>query len=207
MRMPLVCIITGGIGSGKSVVSRVCRLKGFPVYDCDSRAKSLMDSSVALKHELNIKTGCKVVGYDGVIDRGLLSSMVFGNDGLRAWLNSEVHGMVRDDIVSWVSQQESGIVFIETAIPATSGLDLLADEIWLVDANIDLRKSRVMARSGLDETQVMDRIKSQDNEYVSIERERICRHIDNNGEISLLSQIDILIGKLISKLNNNKILC
>ena len=48
----MIVAITGGIGSGKSVVSQVLRLLGYPVYDCDANAKRLMNESVALRENL-----------------------------------------------------------------------------------------------------------------------------------------------------------
>lgn len=70
--------ITGGIGSGKSVVSRLLRVEGYPVYDCDSQAKRIMDNDAEIQRQLQNAFGEDVV-VDGVIHRQKLASLVFGN--------------------------------------------------------------------------------------------------------------------------------
>ena len=57
--------ITGGIGSGKSVVSRILRLKGYEVYDCDSQAKSMMDSSERILSGIRSFFGDEAFNTDG----------------------------------------------------------------------------------------------------------------------------------------------
>ena len=82
--------IIGGIGSGKSVVSRLFRLMNIPVYDCDSEAKRLMNTSAALRSELTRAIDERVYGADGRIDRAYLASYMFGNAGHVALVNSIV---------------------------------------------------------------------------------------------------------------------
>ena len=63
--------ITGGIGSGKSVVSRLLRVEGYPVYDCDSQAKRIMDNDAEIQRQLQNAFGEDVV-VDGVIHLSLI---------------------------------------------------------------------------------------------------------------------------------------
>ena len=69
--------ITGGIGAGKSIVSRVLRAKGYQVYDCDSRARAIMDSDPEIKTRLRAEIHPKALSPDGTIDRRLIASVVF----------------------------------------------------------------------------------------------------------------------------------
>ena len=89
MRPHKIAII-GGIGSGKSVVSRLFRLMNIPVYDCDSEAKRLMNTSAALRSELIKAIDERVYKADGVIDRAYLASFMFGNAQHVALVNSIV---------------------------------------------------------------------------------------------------------------------
>lgn len=185
--------ICGGIGSGKSVVSRVLRLRGEHVYDCDIEAKRIMDSSAEVLKALNERFGDAVCPPGGPICRQALSRHVFGDDGHRLWLNSLVHRLVRDDVAAWHSRLEaagSGRCFVESAILASSGLAAMCSEVWLVTAPEEERVRRVAARDGFDEQHIINRIRSQREE------ERLLagsgcrlRIIDNSDAAALLPQI------------------
>ncbi len=96
--MPLIAI-TGGIGSGKSVVSRILLALGYPVYDCDSRAKTLMDADSTIKRRLIEEIGEATV-VDGIIDRPALSRMVYADAIMLERPNAIVHAAVRADLAA-----------------------------------------------------------------------------------------------------------
>lgn len=155
-----VIAITGGIGSGKSVVASVVSSLGFPVYDCDSRARALMESSEEIKRCLTGSFGADVIARDGRINRPYLAQLVFGDPDKLKMLNGIVHGAVRDDFREWCARY-SGTVWIETAILMESGMDSMVDAAWNVVAPVELRVKRVMARSGLKAGEVKARILAQ----------------------------------------------
>ena len=130
--MKTLTAITGGIGSGKSVVSRVLRILGYPVYDCDSAAKSLMDADEEIKRRLIDEIDSLAV-VDGVIDRRRIAEVVFADAEKLAALNAIVHAAVREDIASWVFSQDSDRLFVETAILYESGLNRMVDAEWRVE--------------------------------------------------------------------------
>lgn len=183
--------ITGGIGAGKSVVSRILRLQGHEVYDCDSEAKRLMDASGELKSAIACRFGSECVGADGSLDRKAIAGYVFGNDTHREWLNGLVHGLVREDIARRLAGPDAGICFVESAIMHTSHLDEMCDEVWLVDAPEEMRLDRASRRDGADRQAVMARMRSQRDEFANIRCGRVVR-IDNDGTVSLLAQIERL---------------
>lgn len=153
--------ITGGIGAGKSIVSRVLTAMGYPVYDCDSRARSLMDMSAEIKRAIALNIDAGVILPDDSIDRRLLAEIVFRNKQMLLTLNSIVHQAVRDDLARWVSNRSSALVFVETAILYESGLDRVIDSEWHVTAPTDIRVNRVIARNGLSREHVLARIEAQ----------------------------------------------
>lgn len=153
--------ITGGIGAGKSVVSRILRAMGLDVYDCDSEAKKLMDRSNAIKRRIADEIHCDAIKSDGEIDRALLASIVFNDTMKLQILNDIVHGCVREDIAGRVSVSPGKLFFIETAILYQSGLDRMADRVWEVTAPDDVRIRRVMRRNGCKAEDVAGRIASQ----------------------------------------------
>ena len=160
--------ITGGIGSGKSVVSRLLRVEGYPVYDCDSQAKRIMDNDAEIQRQLQKAFGEDVV-VDGVIHRQKLASLVFGNSENLRKLNAIVHPAVIADIKKWSVAEQKDLVFVETAILRESGMETLVDEVWVVDAPKDIRVARVMVRNNMPEEDVRKRIDSQnDNPKFSV---------------------------------------
>ena len=191
---PYITAITGGIGSGKSVVSRITAAMGYPVYDCDSQAKTLMDTSEEIKLALirEIDEGCVT---DGHIDRATLSEIVFNNSQKLASLNSIVHGAVREHICHWIDGcRKAGAqrCFIETAILYESGLDKMVDEVWRIEAPVDMRIGRVMKRSGISREAVLSRIASQDS-FVPTALHPLTHIIVNDGDQPLLPQIEKLL--------------
>lgn len=191
---PYLIAITGGIGSGKSVVSRIVAAMGHPVYDCDSRAKWLMDSSEEIKASIadSIDRACI---KEGAIDRPALAAIVFESEEKLNRLNAIVHGAVRNHLAEWIDcEAEAGndICFVETAILYQSGLDAMADEVWMVDAPLDLRISRVMNRNGLTREAVLARISSQDSFIPSAPHSNI-KIIINDGDSPILPRVEELM--------------
>lgn len=184
--------ITGGIGSGKSVISRILRLYGYEVYDCDSRAKVLMDNNRGIKDRIASEISRDAINEDGSINRTRLADIVFNDEERRSRLNSIVHLSVRGDIsgLRHIMPPERPL-FVEAAIMAESGLAELCDDIWLVDTlDDDIRIARVMERNKCDAESVMARIKSQqrESELLSHYREKI-KIIINDGREEILPQI------------------
>ena len=151
--------IAGGIGSGKSVVSRVLAAMGYAVYDCDSRAKALMDVSERIKSLLAERISPAVITAEGEIDRRVLASIVFSDSDRLGVLNEIVHAEVRADLAEWAAGRP--LAFVETAILYESGLDAMVDEVWMVDAPKEMRVERVMKRSSMSAAEVEARIESQ----------------------------------------------
>lgn len=183
--------ITGGIGSGKSVVSNLLRVMGYPVYDTDSEARRLMNTSTELKRQIVEAFGPDVYA-GGVLDRPRLASLVFGNPEQIARLNAIVHPAVRHDFDRWSRSCRADICFVESAILYESHLDHLVDEVWLVTAPEALRIERVQQRSGLTPDEVRRRIASQMSDE---ERGRRATHlICNDGRESLIATVLSLLG-------------
>ena len=188
--------ITGGIGSGKSVVARIVEVMGYQVYDCDSRAKALMTESRDVRGELIEAFGTEVYMADGSLNRKHLSAVAFTDEKALSRLNGIVHPATARDMLHWAeSQATTGaqVAFVETALLRTAGLDRLVDDVWHVTAPDDVRVARVMVRSGLTVQQVRDRMASQlvedriaDNEHVIV----------NDNEAALLPQVIQLLNNI-----------
>ena len=113
---PLIAI-TGGIGSGKSAVCRCLSAWGLNVYDCDSRARRLMDSDPAIHRRL-----CEEISPDtvknGIIDRPLLAEIVFSDPSKLARLNAITHRRVTEDLRHWRETNSSSPERLSIPYPA-----------------------------------------------------------------------------------------
>lgn len=185
-------IIAGGIGSGKSVVSRVLQAMGHPVYDCDSRAKWLMNHDKRLIQELVGAFGNNIFDKNRQLDRKHLSAIAFSDPQVLATLNNLVHPAVKRDIAAWAAGI-AGTAWIESAIARESGLDTLACEAWLVTAPLEVRTARVMARDNATPAQVEARIKAQE---CSLPWHCPVREIVNDGHTPLLPCLHTLLHTL-----------
>ena len=152
--------ITGGIGSGKSTVTRMLEGMGVAVYLSDDRAKELMARDVTLREKLVPRFG-EDTYVDGELNRRYLSERVFSNAEELAALNAIVHPAVMNDFDAWAERQESPYVVIESAILFEAGLDGRVDCVVSVLAPRELRIERAMARDGVAREDVERRIANQ----------------------------------------------
>ncbi|MDE7410420.1 MAG: dephospho-CoA kinase [Paramuribaculum sp.] len=182
--------VTGGIGSGKSIVCRILSAIGYDVYDCDSRAKIIMDSSEEIKARIAGEISNDVISSEGIINRRKLAAIVFSDEMLLNRLNSIVHNAVKDDLCKW--REGKQVAFVETAILYQSGLDRCVDEVWEVTAPLEVRVERVCYRNCMPEEDVVKRIVSQDS-YVPNELHPRILTIVNDDATALLPEIERLI--------------
>lgn len=153
--------ITGTIGSGKSVVSRIFGILGVPVYDCDSRAKMLMVKDKAIVKSLKRMFGEECYDEDGMLNRNYLASCIFLDKENVKRVNALVHPVVKKDFERWALEQNSDVVAVETAILYESGMIDAVDKVLVVWADKDTAIRRTMERSGMSRTQVENRMNNQ----------------------------------------------
>ncbi len=184
--IPYIIGVTGGIGSGKSVVSRLLRLMGIPVYDCDREAKRLMLENADVRRALVSAAGERVYAADGQLDRAYLASYMFGNAERVALVNAIVHPAVRDDFRQWAQRIGREIVAVESALLFEAGMDADVDMVAYVHAPEAVRLARAIQRDGSNESSVRRRMQSQlsEQEYMQRADNVIC----NDGSHSLINQ-------------------
>ncbi|HTO16187.1 MAG TPA: dephospho-CoA kinase [Edaphocola sp.] len=178
--------ITGGIGSGKSVVSKIFKVLGIPVLDADNFTKELMNNNTEVKSSLIAAFGNEIF-VDGTLNRTLLASIVFGNPDKLEILNNITHPAVRKYSSLWMMQQNSKYVIKEAALFFESGSHIDMDVMIGVSAPFDLRLSRAMARDKVDKDTILKRMASQMDEEEKMSR---CDFIIiNDGKQSLIKQV------------------
>ena len=141
--------ITGGIGSGKSIVARIFSTLNIPVYDADSHAKKLMTTDKILVGEITREFGTLAYQSDGALDRKFLAEVVFNDPGKLSRLNSLVHPRVDLDFEQWVSRQASApYILKEAALLFNSGASKKLNKIIVVAAPTEVRIERIRRRDG-----------------------------------------------------------
>lgn len=183
--------ITGGIGSGKSIVSAYLQHAGIPVYNCDNEAKRLMVEDINLVEAIRSLLGAEAY-VDGVLNRTFIAQCIFGNSGLLKQMNSIVHPAVIADFERWSLSQHLPVVAMETAILFESGFDRIVDSIINVSADEETRIQRAIQRDGAPRSVVENRIKNQmdDKQRVSLSH----FVIDNNDNVAITPQIESILS-------------
>ena len=195
---PFVAGITGGIGSGKSTAAKFFEELGIPVYNSDTRAKTIQNENSEVKVKIIAAFGEEAYNENG-LNKPYLSKQVFQNNEKLKLLNSIVHPAVFQDFENWKKAQKSDIVMKEAAILIESGSYKDCDMVISVMVDIEKRIARTMERDGLTREDILARINHQ-----ITDEERITKSdfiIDNNGDLAHLKnevkQTFIKIKKMI----------
>lgn len=178
--------ITGGIGSGKSTVSRFFSELGVPVYDSDQRAKSLMqhDDSIIIK----IKKEFGDDSYlNNILNRSHIAEIVFKNELKLKQLNAIVHPVVRTDFNNWLSQNSNArFVIKEAAIMIESGAYKDLDKLIVVNANREQKIKWIKKRDHLLLDDIENRIQNQLSDKIRNQYADFI--IENNSSKKVLKQ-------------------
>lgn len=193
--MSKVIGITGGIGSGKSLVCKVFSVLGIPIYEADARAKYLISHDQLLKKSIIELLGEQAYLASGDYNRAWVASQVFGNPILLSKLNALVHPKVRQDATDWIQQnQQTSFVLYEAALMKAAGDGNTFDKVIVVNAPVDLRIQRIKVRDQRSEAEIRAIIERQISEE---ERRKIADFtIENDEKQPLLPQILDLYEKL-----------
>jgi dephospho-CoA kinase len=186
--------ITGGIGSGKSVVAKIFSTLGIPVYESDQRAKWLIEYNKDIVSEIRDFLGNEAYNEDGKYDKVFVSKAVFQNEELLRKLNQIVHPRVRQDFEDWVLLQNAPFVLKEAAIMRrNAGLD----KIIVVYSPKDLRIKRLLKRDthrNLSEIEKVIANQKTEKEFL----EMADFMINNDDKEMLIPQVIEVYKKLIS---------
>ena len=195
---PLKVGITGGMGSGKSIVCKIFGVLGIPVYNADDKAKSLMTQNALVVAKIIEKFGTHSYHNDGSLNREYLAATVFSNSKMLQEINAIVHPEVAKDFDQWV-QDHTGFPYIikEAALLVDSGSYRFLDYLITVTAPHTLRIKRVLQRDKhrtIDE--IEDIISKQLDEEILISHSQFT--ITNDNRMLIVPQVTEIHEKLIS---------
>ena len=195
--------ITGGIGSGKTIVCRVFEQLGVPVYPADEVARELTVSDEGIKLKIKEHFGSSIYSEYGNLNRKKLAEIVFNNEQALKKLNSIIHPAMRSHFSEWLrnlinntKKPQPPYILKEAAILFESGAYKGVDAVISVTANKELKIKRTMERDGITRKEVEQRMKNQMSDE---EKVKMSDYVINNDDSSLvIPQILKIHNKLTS---------
>lgn len=186
--------ITGGIGSGKSIVARVFENLGIPVYNADTAAKRLMEEDPELRASISFLFG-EGAYLNGKLNRSYISSVVFRDHNKLEALNALVHPVTIREGEAWMKKQESPYAIKEAALIFESGTQSQLDLVIGVSAPRHIRIQRVIQRDNVTREDVLKRMNNQISETIKM---RLCDHVIINDDSQLvIPQVLLLHDELL----------
>ncbi|HHU42386.1 MAG TPA: dephospho-CoA kinase [Fermentimonas caenicola] len=186
--------VTGGIGSGKSIVCDIFRIYDIPVFDADIEAKRLNDTSQTIRRQLIHHFGPDIYENDR-LNRRRFAELIFSNDQNIKIANSIIHPVVADCFLEWCnSYRECPVVVIDAALLIEAGFNQFVDKVITVYTPEETRIERVMKRDGVSREQVEARMFNQ------MPEEEKVKHSDyviyNDSSHSLIEQVSKILDEL-----------
>ncbi len=157
----LVVALTGGIGSGKSTVSRHFESLGVPVIDADLIAREEVAPGSPALEEISREFGAEIIGSDGHLDRSRLRELVFDNPEKRHRLEQILHPRIRTEMEHRLASLAAPYAVLVIPLLLESGQNELAERILVVDCTPSQQIARVHDRDGLEESQIRQIISAQ----------------------------------------------
>ncbi len=180
--------IAGGIGSGKSYVCKLLAQRGIEVYDCDAAAKRLIRTSPDIRQQLTELIGPETYQEDRSLNKAVVARFLLESETNAKAIDAIVHPAVFRDF------EESGSLWMESAIMFESGAYQYVDRVVVVTAPEEVRIQRVMQRDGISREKVLEWLQRQwPQDEV---RRRADYEIVNDGQADLPSQIERLLASL-----------
>jgi dephospho-CoA kinase len=179
--MPRIIGLTGGIASGKSVVSRTLKGLGMTVVDADDICHEILAKDSAIRQEVVRTIGTGVLNEGGEIDRGKLGGIVFREPERRKALEAILHPPIREEMWKRARENSGEDVVLDVPLLIETGVHKRVDLVVLVYATRELQIQRLMARDEVSREEAVRRIDAQ----LSLEEKVSYAHyiINNTGSV------------------------
>jgi len=174
--------ITGGIGSGKSLVCQVFKTLGIPIFDADAVSNQLVEHDTGLKASI-IKLFGKEAYINNNYNRKYIAHIVFNQAEKLKALNELIHPKAIEAAKQWFEKQQTPYAIKEAAILFESKAEQDIDIIIGVTAPEQIRIERVMQRIGCSKDEVIKRMQQQ---MLEDEKMKKCNYIIYNDNVTAL---------------------
>lgn len=177
--------LTGGIGSGKSVVARMFREEKIPVVDADRISREVTAPGKPAHEEIVRRFGAQILLSDGRINRKMLGAIIFADPGKRAELEAITHQYISEgirDAVFALSSEGHAVVIVEAALIHEKGRQGICEAVIGVRCGRELQVERLMSRDGISREEALRIVSSQmDPEEKALASDYV---IDNSGDLA-----------------------
>ena len=183
--MTRVIGLTGGIGSGKSTVSRFLAELGAAVIDADKIGHEVYRPDTDTWRELVKTFGRGILTADNTIDRKKLGAIVFSNEEELKRLNAIIHPQITEVIKKQIDdyrRKDAKVIVLDAPVLLEAHAKNLVDEVWVVVADEENVIKRAVARTGLREEQIRDRIRAQMSKTERIKNAQVIIYNDGTPE-------------------------
>ncbi len=162
--------LTGGIGAGKSTVSGLLQQLGYEIVDADQIAHEITEPGSPVLTQIADAFGSHMIRPDGSLDRKALAAAAFSDPAKKQQLEeittSQVVRIVKQRLEQLQEQRPKGqagkgLVFLDAPLLFETGADALTDQVWLVDADLEVRIQRTMERDQASRADILRRIENQ----------------------------------------------
>ena len=188
--------LTGSIGSGKTLVSKIFETMGVNVFYADNSAKALYENNKVREGIVNI-FGASILTENSKIDKKVFAEIIFNDKSALKKINSIIHPLVMDDFEKWLTNHKNEpYVLHEAAILFESHLSKKFDFIITVSAPENLRIERIMKRDNVNHEIVIARIK---NQWSDERKVRLADFVILNNETELVIPQVMRINKILKK--------
>ena len=183
--------LTGGIGSGKSEVSRRFEQLGITVVDADIVAREVVNIGGVALSEISAHFGQDILNADGSLNRAKLRSRIFETPDEKYWLENLLHPIIRKEIVTQLAQSKTPYTILSSPLLLETKQDELVNRVLVIDATENMQIERASARDTNNKEQIKKIMAAQINR---IERcQKADDIIENHGD---LDELDLAVKKL-----------
>jgi dephospho-CoA kinase len=196
--MTLVVGVTGGIGSGKSAVTRRLEQHGITVVDADVVARIVVEPGKPALTQIAEHFGAGILQADGTLDRPALRARVFRDESERRWLERLTHPLIGQEIVDQISASRSPYTVLSSPLLLDTSQKALVECVVVVDAPEETQIARTAQRDNNDEAQVKRIMAAQLSRDARLALADIV--IDNSGSLEDLNlQVDELHKEFLAR--------
>lgn len=189
--MVFVVALTGGIGSGKSTITRLFRKPGVTIIDADEISRQVVQPGTIALKKIVEHFGKQILLADSSLDRAQLRTIIFNNTQQRLWLNQLLHPLINDETKKQINQVTMGYILWVVPLLFENELQYSVDRILVIDVDPELQVERICKRDNIDENLAKKMLSSQllNNERLSYADDII---INNTNPETLISNVERL---------------
>ncbi|MGM8228744.1 dephospho-CoA kinase [Cellvibrio sp. ARAG 10.3] len=181
MKQKLIVGLTGGIGSGKSEVSRRFQALGIVVVDADEVARLVVEPGQAALADIAARFGSDIVSADGHLNRALLRKIIFSQPEEKRWLEGLLHPLINQEIRRQLADADSPYVILSSPLLLETRQHELVNRVLVIDASEALQIARASSRDGNSSEQIKTIMATQLDREARISRADDIIH--NHGDL------------------------